>query len=55
MVETPVFYRDLAYIFVAALFGGLLARRLRQPLIIGYIIGGIVVGPFTPGPSVEDF
>ena len=55
MVETPVFFRDLAYIFVAALFGGLLARRLRQPLILGYIIGGIVVGPFTPGPSVEDF
>ncbi len=55
MDATPVFYRDLAYIFVAALFGGLLARRLRQPLILGYIIGGIVVGPFTPGPSVEDF
>ncbi len=55
MAATPVFYRDLAYIFVAALFGGLLARRLRQPLILGYIIGGIVVGPFTPGPSVQDF
>ncbi len=55
MAETPVFYRDLAYIFVAALLGGLLARSLRQPLILGYIIGGIVVGPFTPGPPVEDF
>ena len=55
MEASPVFYRDLAYIFVAALFGGLLARRLRQPLILGYIIGGILVGPFTPGPSVEDF
>jgi CPA2 family monovalent cation:H+ antiporter-2 len=55
MQASPVFYRDLAYIFVAALLGGLLARRLRQPLILGYIIGGIIVGPFTPGPSVEDF
>ena len=55
MGESSVFYRDLAYIFVAALLGGLLARRLRQPLILGYIIGGILVGPFTPGPSVEDF
>lgn len=55
MGEAPVFYRDLAYIFVAALLGGLLARKLRQPLIVGYIIGGILVGPFTPGPSVEDF
>lgn len=55
MGESPTFYRDLAYIFVAALLGGLLARKLRQPLILGYIIGGILVGPFTPGPSVEDF
>ena len=55
MGQSPIFYRDLAYIFVAALLGGLLARRLRQPLILGYIIGGIVVGPFTPGPSVQDF
>jgi monovalent cation:H+ antiporter-2, CPA2 family len=55
MGQSSVFYRDLAYIFVAALLGGLLARRLRQPLILGYIIGGIVVGPFTPGPSVQDF
>jgi K+:H+ antiporter len=55
MGQSPIFYRDLAYVFVAALLGGLLARRLRQPLILGYIIGGIVVGPFTPGPSVQDF
>jgi CPA2 family monovalent cation:H+ antiporter-2 len=55
MGETAVFYRDLAYIFVAALLGGLVARKLRQPLILGYIAGGILVGPFTPGPSVEDF
>jgi CPA2 family monovalent cation:H+ antiporter-2 len=55
MGQSSVFYRDLAYIFVAALLGGLLARRLRQPLILGYIIGGIVVGPFTPGPSFKTF
>src|SRR5689334_7026018 len=55
MGESPTVYRDLAYIFVAALLGGLLARKLRQPLILGYIIGGILVWPFTPGPSVEDF
>lgn len=55
MGQSSIFYRDLAYIFVAALLGGLLARRLRQPLILGYIIAGIVIGPFTPGPSVQDF
>jgi monovalent cation:H+ antiporter-2, CPA2 family len=50
----PIFYRDLAYVFVAAVAGGLLAHRLRQPLILGYVFGGIVVGPFTPGPTVSD-
>jgi monovalent cation:H+ antiporter-2, CPA2 family len=47
-------YRDLAYVFVAALLGGVVARRLRQPLIIGYVLGGIIIGPFTPGPTVSE-
>jgi len=34
---------------VAALFGGLLVARLRMPPIIGYLIAGMAVGPFTPG------
>lgn len=34
---------------VAAFVGGLIARRFRLPTIVGYLVGGIVVGPFTPG------
>lgn len=52
-VETT-FYRDLAYVFGAAVVGGTVARLLRQPLILGYVLGGILVGPFTPGPTVAD-
>jgi CPA2 family monovalent cation:H+ antiporter-2 len=26
----------------------------RQPLILGYVAGGILIGPFTPGPTVTD-
>jgi K+:H+ antiporter len=52
-VETT-FYRDLAYVFGAAVVGGAAARMLRQPLILGYVLGGILVGPFTPGPTVAD-
>jgi len=33
----------------AAFLGGLLARRLRLPPIVGYLLAGISVGPFTPG------
>jgi len=47
-------FRDLAYVFGAALVGGVLAHAARQPLILGYVVGGIVIGPFTPGPQVSD-
>jgi CPA2 family monovalent cation:H+ antiporter-2 len=36
---------SLAFAFV----GGLVAVRLRLPPLIGYLLAGIVVGPFTPG------
>jgi len=52
-IETT-FYRDLAYVFGAAVVGGAVARVLRQPLILGYVLGGILVGPFTPGISITD-
>jgi CPA2 family monovalent cation:H+ antiporter-2 len=54
MMENPAIYRDLAYVFAAALCGGLLAKWLRQPLILGYVLGGILIGPFTPGPTISD-
>ena len=34
---------------LAALVGGLVARRLRLPVIVGYLVGGVLVGPSTPG------
>jgi CPA2 family monovalent cation:H+ antiporter-2 len=49
----PVLFRDLAYVFLAALVGGVLAWLVRQPLILGYVVGGILISPFTPGPTVE--
>lgn len=54
MVADPGVFRDLAYVCVAAVIGGVLARLARQPLILGYVVGGILVGPFTPGPAVSD-
>ncbi|MFZ0200245.1 MAG: cation:proton antiporter [Candidatus Sulfotelmatobacter sp.] len=54
MEASPVLFRDLTYIFVAAVFGGLVAWRLHLPLILGFILGGIVVSPFTPGPHLSD-
>jgi len=34
---------------VAALVGGYLTQRLRLSPIVGYILAGLVVGPYTPG------
>lgn len=43
---------DIALILVAALVGGFVAQRLGQPLIVGYIVAGIAIGPYTYGPQV---
>ena len=54
MDSTAIPFRDLAYVIIAAITGGLLAWRLRLPLIIGYVLAGIAISPLTPGPSVSD-
>jgi CPA2 family monovalent cation:H+ antiporter-2 len=54
MEPDPILFRDLTYIFLAAVVGGLLAWRLRLPLILGFVLGGIAISPFTPGPHVSD-
>ena len=54
MEANPVLFRDLTYIFLAAVAGGLMAWRFRLPLILGFVVGGIVISPFTPGPHLSD-
>lgn len=39
----------LAIALVCALIGGMVATRLRLPPLVGYLVAGIVIGPFTPG------
>lgn len=45
---TPLITTIVAGLGLAFLFG-LLAQRLRLPLIAGYLCAGMVIGPFTPG------
>lgn len=40
---------DITVALMVAFVGGLIARRLGLPTIVGYLLGGIVIGPFTPG------
>jgi monovalent cation:H+ antiporter-2, CPA2 family len=54
MESNPSLFLDLTYIFLAATIGGVAAWRLRLPLILGFVFGGIVISPFTPGPQLSD-
>ena len=49
MSETLAFILDVGVATAAALIGGALVRRLGQPPLVGYLLAGIVIGPFTPG------
>jgi len=46
--HTPLIATIVAAL-VAAFFTAALAHRLRIPPIAGYLVAGIIVGPFTPG------
>jgi CPA2 family monovalent cation:H+ antiporter-2 len=52
--ESLHIFRDLALVFAAAFFFGMLFHRLRQPLILGYVLAGLILSPLTPGPRVHD-
>src|SRR3990172_8141130 len=40
---------NIVVALVIAFFGGLVARRIGLPTIVGYLLAGIAIGPFTPG------
>lgn len=42
------FIEDLAVIMLIAGLISVLFHRLRQPVVLGYIIAGIIIGPHTP-------
>jgi monovalent cation:H+ antiporter-2, CPA2 family len=46
--STPII-STIVMALVLALALGLLAHRLRLPPLVGYLLAGIAVGPFTPG------
>jgi len=46
------FIEDLAIILLVALGMGLLFRWIRQPIMIGYIVAGMIIGPYTPPSSL---
>lgn len=55
MGHLPKLIEDLALILVAGAIVTLLFRKIKQPLVLGYIIAGLLVGPHTSiTPTVVD-
>ena len=48
MSELPELVKDLALILVVAGFVTLIFKKLKQPLVLGYIVAGFLVSPHTP-------
>lgn len=48
------FIRDLAIVMIVAGATTILFHRLRQPVLLGYILAGVLIGPHTPGVLVAD-
>jgi monovalent cation:H+ antiporter-2, CPA2 family len=54
VAEHSLIFRDIAMVFGAALACGLLAWSIRQPILLGYVLAGLIVSPMTPGLRVHD-
>jgi CPA2 family monovalent cation:H+ antiporter-2 len=54
MHDAPEFLRNLALVLCVAAATSLLFQRLRQPVVFGYLIAGMLVGPHIPVPLVAD-
>jgi CPA2 family monovalent cation:H+ antiporter-2 len=48
VIEIGQVVQDLAVIMIVASVMALISYKLKQPLVIGYIIAGIIIGPHTP-------
>ena len=55
MSELPHLISDLALILIVAGITTIIFKRLKQPLVLGYILAGFLAGPHMPyTPSIEE-
>jgi CPA2 family monovalent cation:H+ antiporter-2 len=47
-IDAVLVVQDLAIVLLVALAVALIFHRLGQPLLVGYVIAGIIIGPYTP-------
>lgn len=55
MIHLPQLIQDLGIILVTAALVTILCKKMRQPVVLGYLIAGILLGPSIPFmPTVKD-
>ena len=54
MHGAPEFLQSLAIVFCVAGITSVVFQKLRQPVVFGYLIAGMIVGPHIPIPLVAD-
>ena len=53
MQHAPPFLASLVLGLAAAFAFGLAARSLRMPPLVGYLVAGVAIGPYTPGITID--
>jgi len=48
-LQTAPAVLEIGVLLLLAMFAGWLARRLGLPAVLGYLVAGLIVSPFTPG------
>jgi K+:H+ antiporter len=54
MLDAHAFLTSLTVVLAVAAVTTVVFQRLRQPVVLGYIIAGLIVGPHVPIPLVAD-
>jgi len=54
MHDAHAFLQNLALVLCVAAVTTVLFHRPRQPVVFGYLLAGMIVGPYVPLPLAAD-
>ena len=53
-MDSHLFLQNLAVVLLVAAVATVVFQRLRQPVVFGYLLAGMIVGPYISIPLVAD-
>ena len=54
VIASNNFLEDLAFVLSVAAVISVVFQALRQPVVVGYLVAGMLVGPYLPFPLLAD-